>query len=394
MMSYEYTLEAILKMNKRLEGAAVKRVLFLYEQKAFLIGDTCIRFGNFRICRSFFQNAEIDLCFNEHDKYASAYNALLKNRPDIDHIYTSRWEMLDFSAYDVVICVLPDEHKLLRVLHGLYGDLISAGNLATTFYSMSTVFIYQAHRGPDVFPVYRKMLEHGLTVSNNLINEIVISAEEREWANAWLEEQGIKKHQPLFVLPDSASRREKILNIEVYFRVVAHLLEKDIRLLVFDEKGIGKEAIYREWLTQEQLSKIIFSRQLTLRQDLCLIGSDYTRLVFGPCTGLLHCASAIYNHYVAAGMSPQDVPALITYTGNYPDDENAQHWWGTSPLMNCLVLKNVAGEPKAILLQELPDEEKTRSDNVLSCAGYTPALILDHIEHLLKHRTRQNAHAL
>lgn len=40
--------------NNSLDRSLVRKVLILYEEKVFFIGDTCLRFDKFRFCRLFF----------------------------------------------------------------------------------------------------------------------------------------------------------------------------------------------------------------------------------------------------------------------------------------------------------------------------------------------------
>jgi hypothetical protein len=87
-------------------------------------------------------------------------------------------------------------------------------------------------------------------------------------------------------------------------------------------------------------------------------------------------------------MDVKDAPLMITYTGKYRNDENALVWWGNSPLVVCLLLKNICGKPQMCLLNELTEEEKVNSRNVLSCKEYTSYMLISFIDARLKERCR------
>ncbi|HEX8529308.1 MAG TPA: hypothetical protein VF646_04775, partial [Cytophagales bacterium] len=177
-----------------------------------------------------------------------------------------------------------------------------------------------------------------------------------------------------------ASSRDKVLGITVYFEFLKSILQDgNAKVLIFDENTIGKEEFYRQWLGDETADRIIFSKGLSLRDNLCLIGSRHTRLVVGPCTGLMHCASSIYNNYVSNGMDPRDVPLIVVYTGQYSKaNKSAHYWWEGAPLVNCLLLKAKNNRKEVVLLSSLPDAERELNDT-LPCRDYTAGLLTEFI---------------
>src|ERR1043165_5431375 len=105
------TLEGILRNNAAIDFQQVKEVLVLFDYKGpFFIGDNCLRLYELRICKLFFNNAAVHLNFNG-DTRISIYNQLLVNNPFIDHISNDTWEQIDFSAYEVIICISQQEKK-------------------------------------------------------------------------------------------------------------------------------------------------------------------------------------------------------------------------------------------------------------------------------------------
>ncbi len=368
-------LEKVLTNNRSIDKNKIKRVLLLYDNKEHFIGDSCLTVGRLQLLKSFFQNASIDI--NWRDKrYTYLYTALLKNNPYINKYSDFDWSEIDYSNYDIVFCATYEERKLLEIL--IQKCFLDINQFSPIFLSISNqMLLFRLGKLDTVFPEYEELSEYA--AGYEYTHHLYISPEEKEWANKWLEGNGISKNERIFIVLDSSSSRAKLLKMDVYFEVLSYLCKIErSKVLIFDEKNIGKREFYSEWLGEEKVSKIIFSEKLTLRQDLCLIGSDYTKLVFGPCTGLLHCASAIYNHFLNIGVSPDKIPRLVTYTGKYEiAGQTAQHWWGAAPLIDCLIIRQTAGGKEILLLSDLDDQEKKDTTALLPCNEYTSSMIID-----------------
>jgi hypothetical protein len=357
---------------------AVKRMLVLYEEKIYNIGDCCVRFDKLKHFASYFSNATVDINFKkgENDKFI---DALLKNNPHLSAITTADWKEIDFGQYDVVIAISYNEPKLQQFMQENYGP---ADKLPFALISLSELILNPCDTAKYIFPVVQSLVDHVRVPGPG---ELYISEEEQAWADGWLESKGVKKGEQLFIVLDSTLRREKLLNLDVYFEFLATLLKKqNCKVLVFDENELGKEEFYGAWLGGKAMEKMIFSKKMQLRQDLCLLGSSYTRLVVGPCTGLLHCASAIYNRYVNEGMPVDEIPVLMVYTGVYLGPElNANNWWRNSPLVDCLMLKKKAGTKQLTLLANLTEQEKELNDS-LPCSEYTAQMLMNFVNSKLK----------
>lgn len=379
----ENTFAAIAANTANCRPEEVKNVMILYEEQIFNLGDCCIRFNKLRCFRSFFKNASIDINFTnrENEKY---YDGLLQNNPHLDRITTNNWKEIDFQSYDMLICIAYNEQRLMDFLQQQYGQLIASKQWQPAILSISKLILNPVPEADTkyIFPVNESLVAH---LKSPMAGELYISNEEQQWADEWLAMQGMKKGERLFIVVDSTLRRDKMVNFDVYYEFFTYLLGlKNTRVLIFDEKGLGKEAFYKEFVGERLFSKIIFSKGFKLRQDLAIIASSYTKLVFGPCSGLLHCASSIYNNFLRQGMPLQDVPLLITYTGKYYGEEkNAWTWWGTSPLMNCLILRERKGIAELCVLNELPETEKQVNDP-LACSAYTSKMLIDFVNRKLQ----------
>lgn len=391
-MNDQDTLQIIRDNNAALDRMGVKRVLILYEEKIFLIGDACINFNELRYFRTFFPAATVQINFlNQQNK--NKYEALLTNNPFLDDITLLPWSAIDFSTYNVVVCVTYNEVALLQFLQSKYASLIQGNRFATTVFSISQVILQPEENVQYIFPVNDALARF---VQANPVNqplELYITPEERVWANRWLQSKGLGANEDLFIILDSTTSRTKLLDINVYAELLSYMLSiEHAKVLIFDEKNIGKQEFYGELLGEAAIQKIIFSNGLTLRQDLSIIGSAYTKLVFGPCTGLLHCASSIFNNYVRNGLPIEAVPFMLSYTGHYPPGQrNAAFWWSNAPLVNCVWMQQSNNGKELVLLNNMT-EKSTYDYKPLPCSEYTASLLIDFInEHWLyqKRTTRK-----
>lgn len=360
----------------------VKQVLILCEERINYLGDFCVRFGRLRYFKSFFNNAAIHLNYS-HKEDNRFFDSLLLNNPYLDSISALCWSEIDFEKYDIVFYAAYNEKGFIEFLHEKYDEVINTLQFRVRIFSFSRILLVPK---PDlkyvqVFPHYDELANY---ISQAAFTaELFISKEEQQLGDRWLEANGIKKNEKLFVIVDSAKLESKLLQPDVYFEFLTYLTNREnVRLLIFDEQRIGKDKLYYQKIGEKNFDKIIFSMGRPLRDDLCAIASTYTRFVFGPCTGLMHCSSSIYNFYVNNGMEKQHVPLLVTYTGQYPEPTSAGRWWGQSPLVSCIMLKERANRKEIVELHSLPETEKEMRDQ-LPCSAYSADILIDFIERKL-----------
>lgn len=354
-----------------------KRILILFDAKITFLGNFCQRIDKLRYIKSYFEGASIHINFSALTE-RKFYESLLLNNPYIDQFTSLPWEDIDFLQYDTVFVASYEEEVIRSWLLNRYGALPGNVLLQIHLFSVSSMFLPDNKDARYVLPVYRSFMNYLEHIAASP-GELYISREERQWANSWLEGKGFKKHEKLAILLDTTSRRHKLLDMRVYFEFLSWLLDREnMKVLVFDEKNMGKEAFYKEWLSPAHFNKMIFAKGNGLREDLRLLASEYTKLVFGPCTGLIHCTSSIYNHFVEEGMNAADVPLIITYTGCYLDGKNAWDWWGAAPLVSCLLLREKNNRKKMVLLNDLSPEEK-RIKNDIHCSEYTTDMLIDFV---------------
>jgi hypothetical protein len=371
--------KAILEDNEKKCAAFVrtnaKKVLILYRDSKSFIGDLCLRLDKMWHIKDYFPNAILDFNFSFAEQLW-LYDGLLRNSPYINKLFSAGLEDCDFSEYDLIIYVDADEMNFLNVLFKRHEQYDSAGKYVPPIFSM-TKTIFRVEKVINVrFPLYEDLI----ATSFDITGELYISGEERDWAEKWLRDRGVNEGDSVVAVLDTASEKHKLLRLPVYFEFLQFLLRgKRAKVLNFDERGIGKEDFYRAWLGSHS-DKMIFSKNLPLREALCILSARYMTMIFGPCTGLLHCTSAIYNYYQKRGMSKNDIPIMITYTGNYPVGQDAAGWWRNAPLIDCIMLKSTDKTCcRLVKLSDLPPEEQLRNDS-LSCSHYTA----DHLINFVK----------
>jgi hypothetical protein len=377
-------LNKIQENNSRINGVENANILLLHEEWNTQIGDFCKRVHKLRYIKTVFKNASLDINFSGRE--AGIYEDLLKNNPHLNRVSYREWEEIDFGYYDIIFCISKKEGRLLDLLSEKYAHSLNMENFKLAVFSMSMLLYLPGEQVDLIFPANESLVKNTDIYENP--GELYIDREEQEWGTRWLKSKGVEDDETLFILLDSTTSNDKLLKVNVYFEYLEFILKmKNIKVLNFDEKRIGKEEFYKEWLDPHYCDKIIFSTGLSLREALCIIGSEKTKFIFGPCTGLMHCASSIYNNYVHNGMPVEDVPLMITYTGRYRPGSSANGWWGNSPLINCLLIKEINHKQKIYQLDKLNEKERSTEDS-LPCSAYSAEMLIEYTNKLIVHAPR------
>lgn len=366
----------------------VKTVIFLYEDPGAYkgIGDCFIRLQFIKPISTFYKNARFSINFI-NKKYTKIVSALLPNNPYVDEVLHLQWAEIPFESYDVILCQTHNEPELLAHLLMRYGQQISDGSFKSSIFSIYKKGAFpNDDQGKFIFPKHEEFFAFLAASMKQEVCEIYITDEERRWANTWLKDRGLLDDEDLFIIVDSSSERYKLLDIIVYFDFLKYLLHKPkSKILIFDENNIGKQDFYREFLDDQLASRLIFSKESSLRLNLCLMSASRVKMIFGPCTGPMHCAGGIYNNFVKNGMLHDQVPLIVVYTGKYYSTTNANFWWGNLPLVNCLLLRSTNNKVEMVLLSDLSMEEKARTDNQADCKAYTADMLVNFVDRNLKY---------
>jgi ADP-heptose:LPS heptosyltransferase len=347
------------------------RVLILYDFQGHYIGDTICRLCYLKLVRHFLQGAE-HIEFNCPN---SVVSLLVRNNVYVDKVSTLALNELALHEYDLVLVTyIEKEQQLLQLLLNRYEASVLNGSMRIRIYSVSR-FLDKEWHGEPVFPVFDQL---GTFINRNYSNvqkELFITPEERDQAREYLRENGLGPEEKLIVVVDDTTRRDKMLRPDVFFQLVQYLLNMPLaRVLIYDDKGIGKRAFYVEWLGEELIDRLIFVEKTDLRKSIALLAIEQVKMVLGPCTGLMHCASAIYQNYIACGMSLQDIPLIIVVAGKEINDTSHKwDWWGND-CAHCLVIRKADTGGLAIC------EIDQYINDYLACNKFNAEMIIDFLE--------------
>ncbi|PST84253.1 hypothetical protein C7T94_05905 [Pedobacter yulinensis] len=185
---------------------------------------------------------------------------------------------------------------------------------------------------------------------------LAVSTTERAAADSWLETQGVNSDHGLIVLLSGSSRAKKVLPKEEFYDLVGQFLQHTpARLLIFLAEDLCETDFAAAGLLSDRL---IFRPAGGVREDLGFLISRYTRLVIGPCTGMLHFANAAWIYLLLENkVNAKDLPQMVVYTGKQEHDKDylPHNWWGDS-LVRCLVLIIENGLDNLVDMRQLPAE--------------------------------------
>ncbi|MCW3101572.1 MAG: hypothetical protein JWO09_12 [Bacteroidetes bacterium] len=369
--------------NNKVRREKVKKVLVLIDLKRFYIGDTCIHVSRFKKTREYYPNAIID-ANTVNSKHHSLITPFLQNNPYVGRYDNLAWTNIDFSSYDVIICGCIPEQEFLDFLYDNLAHKILDGSMTSAIFSAAGSIGFEEEQlyGKPVLPVHTEYNAYELSAELNadmLSNELFISQTEETWAADWLKGKGLEEGEELYVFLDSASIKDKLLRIDVYFDVLsAFLTEKNVKILLFDEAKIGKKEFYEAWLGQELSKKLIFVEGLSIREAFCLLGNSSIKFIFGPSTGLLHCASGIYT-VMSRGRKNMEVPLMISYNGIVENRFVEHLWWNGSLVDGIALTKDASPSGKIISVKELDINKKVITEGVLSCPEFTSGILINYI---------------
>ncbi|PZR16215.1 MAG: hypothetical protein DI539_17835 [Flavobacterium psychrophilum] len=350
-----------------LDRTKVRRLLLIYELEKNFIGDSCRRFAKLEQFKTFFPNAVMDM--NAIGYYAPTA-MLLKNNPYIGAITNLPWQRIEFDKYDIIICVTDLEQELKAILE-------EKGNLNESYLKLP---VYSVGIPKRVFPEYDELNSQLVNSDpNNPTRDAVklyVDEKERRWANEYLGNMGINDEERVIFFLDTSTSSEKVLNEKNQIEILSYFASmSNTKIIVFDEDNKGKKDFYLSRTDEAISEKLLFVNGLNLRQTICLLASNFTKMVFGPSTGLMHCASGVFRNYVNLGMPPEEVPLILVYLSNEPKGFIEWDWWGDS-LATCSVLKEHAGVRKLTRLTA------DNQEGLLSSSEYTQALFIDFLNEL------------
>lgn len=341
----------------------------LFDDRKFFIGDTCKIFSTLKGIRSFYNNASLDI--NIIDIYDDCYS-LLKNNHHVGKLTNTAWHSISFECYDLVLCFCPGEPLLKEMLAARYRPDEQPQVLSlTTFNGKNFETAFSQPPGLELF------FEQMDDTDEHAVIELFMGEEEKVWGDSWLQQQGVLPGAKVIVLPDSASNMEKVLPFWSRIQLFNYFLtKKDTWVLIFDEQNSGKKEYYRKLLSPAIFSRLIVAEGLSLREEISILSSSFIKMIFGPCTGLLHCATGIYTTFMNNGMPASEVPLMLVYGGTESGSGETNKWyWWKYTLVDCLVLdKDAAGGHK--IVQVTKDHQHVS----YPCSLFTAPMLISYLE--------------
>lgn len=369
---FEVMLTKILAVNERRKGTTYRRVLILDDYKRRLyIGDSTIWLSLIRRllrCCGSYEDVVIN-CDNSRllPRLSELYEKAFQGNVSFQGL---SWDQINFDSYDLIILETDIVLKFFLHIHPLL-HAVSLKN--TSIYTISPLIdrplVHTYNWGFFENHLENEAGEPGdLTLSSD--KEIFISEEERMVAELWLKEKGLTDDDDLIIILNGSSRDEKIILPEEFTKLIKLMLQqKNSKILVFNTDYANEETLQ---LTVDQKERFIYAPFQGIRRDLNIIVSRFTKVVIGPCTGILHLANGAFVYLLNKQLIAIDkLPFMMVYTGLQQHDVNylPHNWWNNS-LVKCAVIIKINGEDALVAL----DEIIANTQRFRAIAGYVYAI--------------------
>ncbi len=337
------------KQSKKFNREKMNSVLIFFDFETFFVGGALRHTSQFRLLQQFFPNAEIH--FTSSD---SRVVELALNSPELRSLELKQYKEVPYDEYDCVVFLSERETEIANHIVSKYYKLFSR-KIDTIMFSISS-FSY-AEDVKVFFPVLLELV--GMKFDQDIRldchkNKVHLSKEEIDWANTYLAEKGVKKDDMLVIINDSSALDGKVIKEGEFINLIKLILEKqDTKILIYDVKNVGKRSHFKEYLNEEMLDRILFVAETSLREDISLMAGNNVKAIIGPCTGMMHCASGIYNV-----SKDKKAPLILVYKGNFEDMGSAygtNYWWGKNDLVDCVLKMKGVGE--LIHLSDIEDQD-------------------------------------
>lgn len=338
---YKELLQGISQRNKQLSQTPVKNMLILDDsRRKFYIGDSCFWLHRVKQILAITGDCETVRinCTNTavRHKLASMFTGSF---PSAVTFTSDTWDDIQLTAYDKIVIYADEIPKFL--------NFISHQHLPNTSIYHFTFLELGYKSTADRFGWSHNSLkatnfDYLIHERKGMYKEISISKEEINFADKWLENQGVQPDENIVILPGGASSDKKALSFPEFAKLVAWFTQQEkVKVLIFDENAAGKYQALEAAIGTTCMQKVIVAKALGLRKDMCLLASSYVTAIIGPCTGMMHAADGIYIHEKNHRLR-ENIPFLLVYTGNQRELDKGYHpmiWWMNS-LVKCVILSS------------------------------------------------------
>lgn len=362
----------------------IERALVIVHLGHTRIGDSVQAITNLRCLAKHLRIQRLDVNLIDPAEHRIGAE-LLKHDPLMGRYLNLPYEDVPYQDYQVVLhySVFKD-CEIVRVLADRQ-RVAAAGAGAPVFYSLPASRWDLEHRYGDSwhdFAYPLPLLDLPLDFFQRAIgdHQVYLGAEERAWATRWLAQAGVTADDVLIVFVDESSTREKALHPRCSLRVLEHLLSIDrVKALVYDVDDRGKKAFYRLMLKQELFGKIVFSTRNDLRRNIALLAAPNVRLIFGPDTGIMHCAVGVHStHPTDDRVAGAERPPIVVYAGRW-QNFNSWNLWGQSSAC-CVLPYDTPSGTVLKPLAECPRDDEGFLKDLKPVSAVPPGLMIDFLE--------------
>lgn len=380
-MSPEHVLRLVAQGNRKAGATPKQHALAIVEFGHTRLGDIVQAFTNLRYLKEHLQIRHLDVNLIDRSEYRLAAE-ILRNDPLVRSSSNLPYGELRYWDYQVVLhYTVFRECEIVRVLGETHDRFKAASQGGVQYYSIpASVWDLQSVHGDawhrfihplPLLDVPPNLLEHA---AGN--HRLYLSREELTWAEQWLAQAGVAPDEKLIVFIDDASVREKVLHPLSYLRVLEHFLSMEkMKALVYDVREQGKQEVYRELLGAKLFSRIVFASGGGLRKDLALLAAGNVRAIFGPDTGMMHCAAGVHATLRAEHPAREHVPLILVYAGRW-QDFNLWNFWSDADVC-CMVFYETDSGKVLRPLSECPRSDAEFSKGLAHVAGLPAELIVD-----------------
>jgi len=355
------------------DRTSVRKVLFCLDGlDNTKIGDLIVRLSEAKIVCHYFANARITI-----NCPARLLHELAKNVTFIHAFTALKAEEIDFTGYDVILLYVDEQGK--------YAKLVARHNQETgrnvPCYRLNDSYKFEDRlsAAPLLEPLFQFDYPPELIRDMNR-REIVLSDGEMAEGTAILDAhlRRTPGNEELILFIYSASAYSKTFRMSVIIELIRYFQALPGYRLVILDPFDDKEQYLR--MMNVNIDEAVVLKHLSLRQTFSVMADPRMGLILGPCTGLMHAASGVYNSLVKRSLRT-NLPALAVYTGLYEREglQTAAQWWYGS-LAKCLILKtDGAGNKRIVTLEEQDEVDMPFQKDVLPCREYTAALVQEYL---------------
>ncbi len=350
-------------MKTEIDRFAVKSVLVcLDDTNMTKIGDSIVRLSRLKFLQHYFPTAKIQV-----NSPSKVFLEVAKHSETIESVTRIPMELVELNDYDVLLLYVDKRTTYSKHIEEYARR---RGKLNFSIFSIMEPED-PVERAVPFEPLPRLSENYPADLLDDVQrNEICLTVSELEEGTKFLDEY--ISDEKLIVFFVNASSYTKSLKMSVTIELIRYFQKfSHTKLLIFDPFN-DKELFFKSMGTNVENALIVKGK--SLRETFAIIADERVNLIFGPCTGLMHAASGIYN-FLMKNKLRLKLPTMVVYTGLYYEMTNAAAWWRGS-LVKCMVLTvDEKNNRKAKLLEELMESQLFLQEGIAPTYDYTLEMI-------------------